>query len=244
MIETQSCKACGQTKAADAFERLPTGGLRGTCTPCRRAVAADRKRAIRQAYEATPEYLALAAQREADRAARSERKEAERLAAVAARSALLAEQASRREEARQARAECEAALRDDLWAAMYRGRSERALQGVKVRAGGIHRIPLKYDGGFVSIAELACRHAEREACARAAKCCKTFEAVADAVRVLERATPTLERTREMRRLWREALPPRGLFALQDIADDPDGEGFEEAFGDWAPAWMNEPALAA
>ena len=131
-----------------------------------------------------------------------------------------------------------AAIRDDIWAAMKRGRSTRALQAVNDRPQGMHRMRVKDTPGFISIAELACRHAEREACRRAAKVCKTFEAAADAVRTLEQATPTLERTRQMKQAWRTLPPPRPIEALQDPEEDcEDTDGFDEAFGDWAPAWM-------
>ncbi|GGD61785.1 hypothetical protein [Croceicoccus mobilis] len=138
------------------------------------------------------------------------------------------------------------ALRDDIWAAMKRGRSTRALQAVKETPQGMHRMRVKDTPGFISIAELACRHAEREACRRAAKICKTFEAAADAARILEQATTTLDRTREMKRSWH--LPPSRLplDALQEPEgeDDEEADAFDEAFGDWAPVWMQEELQAA
>ncbi|ARU15765.1 hypothetical protein A9D14_05695 [Croceicoccus marinus] len=99
---------------------------------------------------------------------------------------------------------------------------------------------MKDTAGFISIAELACRHAEREACRRAAKVCKTFEAAADAVRVLERGTPTFERAQQMKEAWRTLPPPRPIEALQHPDSEPEDDNedaFGEAFGDWAPAWM-------
>lgn len=144
------------------------------------------------------------------------------------------------------REERAAALRNDIWAAMKRGRSTRALKAVKETPQGMHRMPVKDTPGFISIAELACRHAEREACRRAAKICKTFEAAADAARILEQATPTLDRTREMKRSWHVAPSRLPLEALQEPEgeDDKHADAFDEAFGDWAPAWMQETLQAA
>lgn len=148
---------------------------------------------------------------------------------------------------RLAREERAAALRDDIWAAMKRGRSTRALQVVKETPQGMHRMPVKDTPGYISIAELACRHAEREACRRAAKTCKTFEAAADAARILEQATPTLERVQFVRHAWRQQPSRQPLAALIDPADELDDEegtdAFSEAFGDWAPAWV-QSSLAA
>ncbi|MAF28180.1 MAG: hypothetical protein CL820_12890 [Croceicoccus sp.] len=150
-------------------------------------------------------------------------------------------------EAQQAeRGEREASVRDDIWAAMKRGRSTRALQAVKSSPQGSHRIRVKDTAGFISIGELACRHAEREACRRAAKSCKTYEAAAGAVRILEQATPTFERTRQMKQSWLTLPPPRPIEALQHPDSEPEDDNddaFGEAFGDWSPAWMLA-ALAA
>jgi hypothetical protein len=108
---------------------------------------------------------------------------------------------------------------------------------VRPRFGDTHKIKLK-EGGFISIAEMACRCAEREACYRAAKSCKTFEAASAAVQVLEQPTPTVERTIEVSRLWRAESKPRPPSELLRTAPEADEvDPFEEAFGDWAPAWM-------
>jgi hypothetical protein len=244
-----TCKDCGETKPIEAFEQLQSGGRRGTCIACRRAAVAARKRALRLAYEASPEYQAINAQRLREKEERAAKKEADKAATAEAKAILLAERAAQREAARLERTEREAALRDDLWSAMNRGRSRRALQAVKGHPHGVHRIRVRDRNGYISIAELACRHAEREACARAARSCNTFETVAAAVAILEQATPTVQRTREMSRAWRtsQARSPfdamkRTLGELDD--DDDDADGFANAFGDWAPGWMQSMPLAA
>lgn len=259
MTDFQTCKSCDETKPLDAFERLTSGNRRGTCLACRQSATAARKRAKRAAYEASAEYQAIAAQRqraaeerEAQRQKAEEERKAKRKrdkeAAAEAKAARLAERAAQREAKAEAqrleREEREAALRDDIWSAMKRGRSTRALQAVKPSSQGRHSIRVKDTPGFISIAELACRHAEREACRRAAKVCKTFETAADAVRILERGTPTIERKRQMMHAWRKMPPRRPLAALQDPEEDSnETDGFDEAFGDWAPAWIQNTLAA-
>lgn len=244
MTSPQACRSCGEVKAIDAYERLPSGGHRGTCIACRRAANAATKLRIRQERETSPEYLASLVQRQRDKEKREARKESDKAAAAVANAAEQAEldalREARREAARQRREEREVALRDDIWSAMRRGRSRRALRAVQPNPTDSHRIKLKDEGGYISIAEMACRCAERDATHRAARSCKTFEAASAAVRILERPTPTLERTKELRRLWWTEMPrqtPEALTvhceALEDLQADP----FEEAMGDWGPAWM-------
>lgn len=247
-----TCNSCGTIKPLDAFERLPSGGHRGVCIACRQAASAAYRRAVREAQMATPEHMARMAQRQRDKEARAAKKEADRAAAAEAtvirRAKRVAERAAQRETVRLERVEREAALRDDIWAAMKRGRSTRALQAAKDTPQGIHNIRLKHREGFISIGELACRHAEREACSRAAKSCKTFEAAAAAISVLEQATPALERTGDMVRRWRRMPPKPALGALRFLSGEPaeeeDDDPFDEAFGDWAPAWVEATMLAA
>lgn len=165
----------------------------------------------------------------------------------AAHSARRAEKrAENRAAAREAREECKANQRDDIRAAMETGRFLRASEVIKDHPEGQHRLPLK-GGGYISIAELACRHAEREAAARAAESCETPEDVVKAVRILEEATPTLERLHTVSGLWRRYTRPRNTFGvseLLDTEDDDEVDAFDDAFGDWAPAWMQSPAFAS
>ena len=142
-----------------------------------------------------------------------------------------------------------AGWRDELWAAMHRGRSMRALEAVKPRRQGLHRIWANDHLGYVSVAEIACQHAEREACSRAIRACKSFDAVASAVRVLEEGLNTADRVRQVAKAWRENRPnngnPQGAFsAPEDPQEDPEGDAFAAAFGDWAPAWMSSESVAA
>lgn len=145
---------------------------------------------------------------------------------------------------RQARLEHEEALRGDLWAAMYRGRSKRAVVAVKDRPDATHRIKLRHEHGFVSIAELACRCVERDACHRASQACTTAEGATDRSSLLERDDQAPGRSFRLNRLWRVEQPVTSANELRGLMkpepeDDPDP--FEEAFGDWAPAWVSSPA---
>lgn len=243
-----TCSACGETKALDAFERLPSGGHRGVCIACRQAASKAYKRAAREALRATPEQQALRALKAAEREARAAQKEAARAAAaearIARRAAEVAEREARAEAEQNERQEREAALREDLWAAMKRGRSNRALQAVRTERTGLHTIRLTLDQGYISIAEFACRVAERRACSRAVHACKTFETVAEAVEVLERPTPGLVRVKEVANRWHKVEPSSGpslISALQG-EEEPDEDAFAAAFGDWAPSWVG--AMAA
>lgn len=149
-----------------------------------------------------------------------------------------ARNAARRDE-REAR---EATLGDTIWTAMRRGRSLRSLEVTKEHPQSGYGIRLN-SGGYISTAELSCRCIEHEAAKRAAKRCKTPAAAATAVRILEQATPTLERSRELKGLWLKGAPPLPLEALmgtEEVADDQEDDESDlmaDAFGDWAPAWM-------
>jgi hypothetical protein len=246
MIPSQPCRSCGEAKAIDAYERLPNGGYRGTCIACRRAAAAARKRLRTQERHASPEHQAKLEQQRRAQADREARWEAERAAAAALATERAAQREAQRlaaiEQGRMEREERAAGLRDEIWSAMRRGRSHRALEAVRPRPSGRRDIKLKQEGGFISIAEMACRCAEREASFRAAKSCKTFEAASAAIRILEQPTPTFERTREVSRLWRSNSSPRSVSELLGpTAEADEVDPFEEAFGDWAPAWMQAEA---
>jgi len=199
MTTSQTCKACGETKAIEAFDQYPSGVTKVKCRVC-----------VNEAR-----YVWRDARNANVRLEREKRS---------------------------------AALSDDIWSAMHRGRSTRALEAVKDHREGMHRIRLKDRSGYISIVELACRHAEREACTRAARNCKTFEFSAAAVRILEQPTPTVERTREIKSLWRIAPTHDPLDALKvtlgDREEDKEADAFDGAFGDWAPAWMQTERLAA
>lgn len=188
---SQTCKACGEAKPLEGFDRYPNGKHRAKCRAC--VYAAHNARASANTVSGRLE-----------------------------------------------REEREAALRDDLLSAMYRGRSLRALEAVKDRPEGMHTIRLT-DGGYITIAEHSCRCVERDACSRAAKACKTHEAAIAAVRILERPTPAVARMREVKDLWRTYAPPLSIEALLGIEDDEDADEeadlLNEAFGDWAPSWM-------
>lgn len=252
-MTVQTCKACGETKALEAFERLSSGGHRGTCTACRQAATAARKRAKREATQASPEYQVRMAQRQRDKEEREARKAAAREAALIereeAKALLLAERAAAREAARLERMEREAAMRDDIRTAMHSGRFQRRESAVKEDPEGLCRIRLAGGAGYISIAEFACRHAEQEATARAARSCRTPEDAAKAVRILEQATPTVERLHSVKSMWRGTGRPSNTFGALDLLgtnedEDDELDPMAEAFGDWAPAWMQSPALAA
>ena len=138
------------------------------------------------------------------------------------------------------RAVHEQALRDEIWSAMWRGRSQRALSAVQPKRGGLHRIRLRYERGYITVAELACRCAERDACHRAARACRAVETVGAAASILEQPTDTLERKRQVSRLWREGVTSRPSTILREASgadEDTDGDPLADAFGDWAPAWV-------
>lgn len=48
MTDTQTCKACGETKPLDAYVILASGRPRGTCKACRTGAATARKRTDRE----------------------------------------------------------------------------------------------------------------------------------------------------------------------------------------------------
>lgn len=248
MTSTKACTACGLTLSITEFGILPSGNRRGPCNPCVRAAAA----AAKQRYKASQAEAKAAARVERDRLraekaaaqlAAKEERAAARVAQAAARAEAAAlkaaEQAreaavreAQRNAARLEREERAAILHRKLWAAMWRGRFRRAVRAVRPSPAGIYRIELKHEGGFISVAELACRCIEREATLRATRTCTTPESVAAAVRILEEGTPTLERTKQMRGLWWTTQPPRNPEAHSVPCEVP-----EDSPDDWVPAWM-------
>jgi hypothetical protein len=106
------CSGCHKTLPLDAFEVLPSGGLRGTCRDCRAALKAASKRRAREARKAAPEYQAeleskarereeRKAATEASNARAREEREAEREAeAAAARAAAEVRRRKRRDRQR------------------------------------------------------------------------------------------------------------------------------------------------
>lgn len=237
MTPSKSCRDCGEVKAAEAFERLPSGGYRGTCIDCRKAKAAERKQAQTRERKASPQYRALIAQRERDREERTARKHAAQVAAEAERVAAAAAAAARKEAARLEREEREAVLRDDIWSAMRRGRARRTAEAAQLNQTGIHKLRLRDGSGFISVAEMACRCIERDATYRAAANCKTFESAAQAQRILEQPVPASARIDALRGLWSGAGPRRPLGLLMGDQGDEEADAFEEALGDWAPSWL-------
>jgi hypothetical protein len=133
-----------------------------------------------------------------------------------------------------AQQERKAALADEMWSAMWTGRSRRALLAIHRHRTQTHRLKLRDGSGYISVSEMACRVAERCAVKRVANACKTYDDAQTAIRVLERDTIGRDRSREMAALVREASGDRDSPTLHpDAEDDP----FTDAFGDWAPAWM-------
>lgn len=204
----------------------------------KREKAAKKADVIAERARAREERMRLKEERARLKEAKESREAAEKEARFAAKAAL-----------RREREEREATLRDDIWDAMRRGRAIRTSRAVRPRPTGAHKVKLRHEGGYVSAAELACRCVEREACYRAARICKTYEAAAAAIRILEQGTPALERAKALRLLWRTAEPAPVPAELQELlggphdnVDDPFAAAFEEdleeALGDWAPAWMS------
>ena len=221
MTPSQTCRTCGEARAIDAFKRLRRGNRSAICIPCTKAAKSVRNRRNGEARRATPEYQAKLEQK---RLAKAET-EAKRLEAI--------------EQEHVARREREAAMRDVVWDAMRTGRYRRAATATRPDPSPVHRIKLANGGGFISIAELACRCVEREATSRAAASCKTYEAAYSAARILERATATLDRKGEVDQLWRDDQPQNTFRPLGCPSDEPEIDEdnlFEEAFGDWAPSW--------
>lgn len=218
MTPTKTCRNCGEARSIDAFKLLRRGNRSAVCTPCAKAAMSVRNRRYREALGAKPEYQAKLEQK---RLAKAE-SEAQRLEAV--------------EQEHLDRQERVAAMRDVVWDAMRTGRYRRAAKAVRPDPSPVHRIKLANGDGFISIAELACRCVEREATSRAAASCKTYEAAYSAARILERATATLDRRKEVGPLWRGDAPQTPLGRPTDEPEINEDNLFEEAFGDWAPAW--------
>lgn len=234
MTSTKACTVCGSTLPVTEFGILKSGNPRGPCNPCYKAAAAAGKQRWKAA---NAERLAAArAERVQARAEKAAARAIEKAAAAALKAAEQAEQAALREAQRQAarleREERATILHRKLWAAMWRGRFRRAVRAVRPSPTGIHKLELKHEGGFVSVAELACRCIEREATLRATRTCTTPESVADAIRILEEGTSTLERTKQMRGLWWTTQTPRNPEAHSVPCEVP-----EDSPDDWVPAWM-------
>lgn len=234
MTSTKACTVCGSTLPVAEFGVLTSGNPRGPCNPCYKAAAAAGKQRWKAA---NAERLAAArAEREQVRAAKAEARAIEKAAAAALKAAEQAKEAALREAQRQAarleREERATILHRKLWAAMWRGRFRRAVRAVRPNPTGAHKIELKHEGGFVSVAELACRCIEREATLRASRTCTTPESAAAAIRILEEGTPTLERSKQLRGLWWKTQPLRDPEAPTVPCEVPDATS-----DDWAPAWM-------
>jgi hypothetical protein len=261
----KQCTKCGEPKPLTAFERLSSGGYRGTCRSCRSAAQAA-------AVRASPAYLArlerlerleqkrseVAAQREAERQARAAQRIAERTTAraeaavqleaerqaraaqrIAERVARAAQLEAERAEAeyltRQAQQEREEQRRDDIWSAMRTGRSRRSASAVLPRPTTTHRIKLKDSAGGGYIT------AGEFACR-----CEERTATSRALKSCK--TPKAAHA-AMRVLEQGTASGERRRALRDLwqvasdtgpqAEDIDADPFADAFGDWAPAWMGD-----
>lgn len=126
-------------------------------------------------------------------------------------------------------------IKDDLWSAMFTGRSRRALTAVRPRRTGRHLLRLRDGSGHISVSELACRCLEREAVFRAADTCKSHADTGPFIRALEQGTVGLTRRKEMQALARTPAASRGPSDLSPDASETDP--FAEAFGDWTPEWV-------
>lgn len=130
-------------------------------------------------------------------------------------------------------------IKDDLWSAMFTGRSRRALTAVSPRRKGRHQLRLKDGSGYISVSELACRCLEREAVFRAANASRSHADTGPFMQVLAQDTDGFVRRKEMQSLARKPSAPRGF--AQTCADVSEADPFADAFGDWAPQWMNGSA---
>lgn len=243
MTPSQTCRTCGEARANDAFKRLRSGTRAAECTPCNRAAADAAREADLQARLAARRRFGSARKANAVAAKAAGLVEhPELFSGSRAPVFLTAEQKAlqlAQQETYEQRRERVAAMRDVVWDAMRTGRYRRAAKAVRPDPSPVHRIKLANGGGFISIAELACRCVEREATSRAAASCKTFEAAYSAARILERATATLDRKGEVDQLWRDDQPQNTFRPLGHPSDEPEIDEdnlFEEAFGDWAPSW--------
>ncbi len=224
-----------QAKAAKAAEVEQRRQVRAA-----RAAEAEQLRAARLA--AMDDVDCERAEQEA--AARQRAAEAARRRAAAA--AVLAKEAEAVERRisdsgmldHKSRSERDRALKNALWDTMRHHRAIRETRAVQPSPDTRHRIKLKGNRGYISIAEFACRVAEREACHRAGKASKLLPAACETIALLERSTEGPKRTCDMisRGLPAEATPA-------DLTGDQGDqlECFGKAFGDWAPAWMQAEA---
>lgn len=234
---SQTCNGCGEAKPLEAFRSWAPGRYYGTCRACNSAKSSARRSAARAAPERLAEKARLAEERKAAREAQAaaqgrsrsipatdtgpERQAALALQAAGRRAkAGLAERAAARREALSAaiRHLPPSEAKNAIWSRMFADRNWRAACGaVQQTPSGICSIALN-GGGFISIAELAARVAEREEATRA--------------------------TKRLRRSPGEAVGRREIVSTQtDQAigadlQDRDGERWAETFGDWAPGWMN------
>lgn len=121
--------------------------------------------------------------------------------------------------------------RDDLWSAMVTGRAARAVNSLSYEPTALRRMKVKesFGGGYISVAELACRCSEREAVSRATRACKTPEEHARAMRMLEVGLPSFQRRKALQAFLRGPSAP-DLVGPSDSNADP----FAAAFNNWAP----------
>lgn len=143
--------------------------------------------------------------------------------------------------ARGARRSLRKEIADDLWTAMRTGRSRRLQSEALPRPTETHRLKLRDScgGGYITIAELACRCLERGAVSRAVRACESHADTPKYIRVLEQNTPSGERRRIMAELARSPrLDAAVPLIVEPEPEEQEDDPFGDAFGDWAPAWMS------
>jgi hypothetical protein len=252
--QTRSGGRLGTCRACEAL-RVRTAWAAGA--EQRRQVKAAKDEQRRQARAAKAAEVEqrraarLAAMNDADRERAEQEAGARQRAAEAARrraaaAAALATEAAAVERRindsgmldQKSRSERDKALKDALWGTMRHHREGREERAVQPSPDPRHRIKLKGNRGYISIAEFACRVAEREACHRAGKASKLLPAACETIALLERSTEGPKRTCDM---LSRGLPAEAAPAVLRGDHDDEVEPFGDAFGDWAPAWMQAAA---
>lgn len=207
-VRQQTCRECSEAKPLDAFERLGSGGYRGTCKACRGSKRAEWKQLQRASPQHLEELLRRAEGAEVERLARL-------IAAAKERERIEKERAQLADASRLVRLAAAQARKDAIWQTMMSRRHQRALCGALQQSpSGVRTIAVD-GGGFISVAELAKRVAEREEAVRATKALRLGEAVSTV---------------------RQTLPSPADVVSEVVRDDSDEARYEEAFGDWAPSW--------
>lgn len=206
---TRTCRQCRQAKPLDAFEPQ-----RASCRRCRNAQMYQRKLELHGSSDRPPGRPSKSSRHSTEDRPEQGAALVLRNAGVKARSRLAQEAAARRNA-------LHASIRHlpvgeakaFIWSRMHAEREWRALTAVLPEPSGIHQLALD-GGGFITVAELAKRHAEREEAVRAVK--------------------------GLRRSPENVAAPLEIAQVPDAepCDLDDEDAFRDAFGDWAPAWMS------